>query len=45
MNPDCDNCLITGTSTEALTPPNKKLNKGKISNNPIEIDKTGVFSK
>ena len=30
MKPDWDNCLITGTSTEASTPPNKKLKIGKI---------------
>ena len=37
-----DNCSITGISTDASTPPRKKLNNGKIIKRPIDIDKTGV---
>ena len=38
-----DNCSITGISTDASTPPRKKLNNGKIIKRPIDIDKTGVW--
>ena len=36
------NCFKTGTSKERLTPPIKKLKRGKININPIDIKNTGI---
>ena len=38
------NCFITGISTDASTPPRKKLNNGKIIKRPIDINRTGVWA-
>jgi len=36
------NCFKTGTSNEIPTPPIKKLKRGKININPIDIKNTGI---
>ena len=37
-----DNWCKIGNSKDKETPPNKKVNRGKTINRPIEIEKTGI---